>query len=213
MTPKDATATRERILDSAADLFNQRGYWGTSLSDLLAATGLEKGGLYHHFGSKEALALEAFDHAVDRLRVRIRESLAPHREAVPRLHAAIDNYVAFVERPPVAGGCPLLNTAVESDDTHPALRERAAAAMTELVDDTFGRILTRGVERGELAADLDVEGTAALFVAAIEGGIMLSKLYGDNDYMRRTARRLHDLADSLATAGTAGTRTRRRSSR
>lgn len=200
MTPKDATATRERILDQAADLFNQRGYWGTSLSDLLAATGLEKGGLYHHFDSKEALALEAFEHGVDRIRAAIREALAGVHEAVPRLHTVIDTYASFVERPPVAGGCPLLNTAVEADDTHPALRARAASAMTELLDGTFGRILTRGIERGELRADLDVEGTAALFVAAIEGGVMLSKLYGDNDYMRRTARRLHDLVDGLPAA-------------
>ena len=56
MGPK-GSATKQRIVEAAAPVFNQRGYWGASMADLMAATGLEKGGIYNHFGSKEALAL------------------------------------------------------------------------------------------------------------------------------------------------------------
>ncbi len=55
--------TRREIVRNAAPLFNTRGYEGTSLSDLMAATGLQKGGIYRHFASKEELAAEAFDYA------------------------------------------------------------------------------------------------------------------------------------------------------
>ena len=55
--------TRERIIAKAAELFNQRGLEGTSMADLMKATGLEKGGIYRHFASKEAVAAEAFDYA------------------------------------------------------------------------------------------------------------------------------------------------------
>src|SRR5260221_13016116 len=55
--------TRARIIAEAASLFNQRGFEGGSLSELMEATGLEKGGIYRHFSSKEELAAEAFDYA------------------------------------------------------------------------------------------------------------------------------------------------------
>src|SRR5262249_59386386 len=57
-------ATRRLILERAAPVFNQRGYAGASMSELVEATGIEKGGIYNHFGSKEELAVEAFDYAI-----------------------------------------------------------------------------------------------------------------------------------------------------
>ena len=57
--------TRQEIIRRAAPVFNQKGYDGAALSDLMGATGLEKGGIYRHFASKQALAAEAFDYAVD----------------------------------------------------------------------------------------------------------------------------------------------------
>ena len=53
--------TKERIIEQTAPLFNQMGFFGSSLSDIMQATGLKKGGIYNHFGSKEQLALEAYD--------------------------------------------------------------------------------------------------------------------------------------------------------
>ena len=58
--------TRQRIVELAAPVFNRQGYAGASLRDLIGATGLEKGGIYNHFGSKEQLALEAYDYALSR---------------------------------------------------------------------------------------------------------------------------------------------------
>jgi AcrR family transcriptional regulator len=55
--------TRQEIIRRAAPIFNQRGYDGAALSDLMRATGLEKGGIYRHFGSKQELAGDAFDYA------------------------------------------------------------------------------------------------------------------------------------------------------
>ena len=55
--------TRQRIVEAAAGLFNQRGFENASLSELMEATGLEKGGIYRHFASKEELATAAFDYA------------------------------------------------------------------------------------------------------------------------------------------------------
>lgn len=191
------TATRQRIVEAAAPVFNQRGYWGASMADLMEATGLEKGGIYNHFGSKEALALEAFEHNTDVVAARIRRQLDGTTDAVDRLQAVIAAFRTFVERPPFAGGCPLLNTATESDDTHPVLRDRARTKMTELLDGTVGRIVERGVERGELRDDVDAKETATVIVAALEGAIMLSRLYGSAGPMRRTANHLDEWVETL----------------
>jgi AcrR family transcriptional regulator len=193
-------ATRQRIVEQAAGVFNQRGYWGASMSDLMAATGLEKGGIYNHFGSKEELAVEAFRHNIDVVVARLRTTLAGRDGAVERLQGVVAAFRWFVEEPPFPGGCPILNTAVESDDTHPRLRELARETMDELRDRTVARIVTRGIERGELAAGTDPLHVATVMVAALEGAIMLSQLYGDPDPMRRTADHLTEWVETLRSA-------------
>ena len=176
--------TREAILRQAAAVFNQQGYFGASMSDIMRATGLEKGGIYNHFGSKDQLALEAFDYAFGLLTDRLRDALQGKTDSVDRLLTLIEIIGGQVEDGPLPGGCPILNTAIEADDTHPALRERARLA----VEGWFGvvrRNVTRGVERGQIRPDVVPDEVATLMVATIEGSIMLSKLYGDPVYVRR----------------------------
>ena len=79
--------TREAILKQAAVVFNRQGYAGASMSDIMRVTGLEKGGIYNHFGSKDQLALEAFDYAFGLITQRLREGLQGKTNAVDRLLA------------------------------------------------------------------------------------------------------------------------------
>ena len=170
--------TRQRIVAQAAPVFNTHGYSGTSMAELTKATGMEKGGIYNHFASKEALALAAFDYGVDVMRARIAAALAGKQGAVARLLAMISVFAEYLENPPVAGGCPILNTAVEATDTEPALLARAQAAMTEL-QKLIGATVKQGVADGELRPEADPRRTAALFTAMLEGAIMLARLYQD----------------------------------
>jgi hypothetical protein len=87
---------------------------------------------------------------------------------------------------PLPGGCPILNAAVETDDTHPDLRALVRVAMDRLRVETVERIVMRGVERGELVlpAGMSASSVATVFVSAIEGALMLGQLYGgDVSYM------------------------------
>jgi AcrR family transcriptional regulator len=88
--------TREKILMRAARLFNEKGYFGASLADLMEATGLKKGGLYNHFESKEKLALEAFDYAIDVYGLRFEEALKPTPP-----NACLRLWMSFEEAPPI----------------------------------------------------------------------------------------------------------------
>jgi len=181
--------TREMILAQAAQLFSRQGYFGSSLSDIMQETGLEKGGIYNHFSSKEQLALEAFDYAYTLLDQRIRNYLAGKTHAVDRLLAIVSYFQSLIDDPVVDGGCPILNTAVEADDAYPVLRDRARAAMDNLRG-TLKRIVTKGIERQEIRPEVDVDACVTVFIATAEGAVMLSKLYQDPQHMRWAAAHL-----------------------
>jgi TetR/AcrR family transcriptional regulator, transcriptional repressor for nem operon len=186
--PKGAL-TRQRALHQAAQLLNRHGYLGTPVSELMAATGLHKGGLYNHFPSKEALALEAFDYAVGQSHRRLCRAVEHHAAAPDRLLAFVGAFRAFAADPPIPGGCPVLNAAVEADDAHPGLRARARLAM-DAWRDLLGRTVRDGVERGQLRADADPDTVASVIIATLEGAVMLSKLYRDPAHTEHAAAHL-----------------------
>ena len=178
--------TRERILARSTQLFNRQGYFGASLTDIMRETGLEKGGIYNHFSSKEQLALEAFDYAYGLVQERVRQALAGKRNAIERLLAIVSVFQGIVEDPPVAGGCPILNTAIEADDANETLRDRARAAMDSWRT-TIHRVVNKGIERQEIRPGINADEVASILIATLEGAIMLSSLYKDPIHMQRAA--------------------------
>jgi AcrR family transcriptional regulator len=191
------TTTRARILRDVAEVFNTRGYAGTSMSAVLAATGLQKGGLYNHFGSKEQLAVAAFDYQIDVLAARFERALDGVTGAVERLHAIVQVIGRLAADPVFQGGCPILNVATESDDGLAALRERAQLAMTSW-QRLIGSTVKAGVAQGELRADCDPRTVATVLTATLEGAVMLTKLYGDEQQMARAVAHVTGYVDSLA---------------
>src|SRR5215212_11073113 len=160
--------TRENIIRQAATLFNQHGFTGSSMSDVMAATGLQKGGIYRHFESKEQLAVEAFDYAVSLVGRRFASALEGKTHAIDRLNAIVSVFAALSTDPPVPGGCPVMNAGIENDDGNPALRERAREAMDGLRG-LVARVAERGKARGEVRPDVDGETLATELVCMLEG--------------------------------------------
>ncbi|MGH9246860.1 MAG: TetR/AcrR family transcriptional regulator [Acidimicrobiales bacterium] len=195
--PSKGERTRQRILDRAGSIFNERGYHTTTLADLQAATGLEKGGLYNHFGSKDDLALAAFDHNVAAVTSRVRNALTETREAVPRLVALIEAYRDFAHKPPFPGGCPILNTAVQAHAAGPKLQARVRDVMDNLLDGTVARIVQRGLERGEIRNGIDPDAVASVMVSSIEGALLLTDMYDDPSHFDRVADHLVEYARTL----------------
>lgn len=190
--------TRARILDVAGPLFNARGYRTSSVQEVMAAAGLQKGGIYNHFASREDLVLAAYDRNTSVLGDLIRGALASSRDAVDRLRALVEVYRQFAVDPPFPGGCPLLNTTVESHGGNERLRDRAREVMDDLRDGTVVRIVRRGIERGELRDDVDPDTVGSVVIAGIEGGLLLTDLYGDPVHMHRVCDHLVEYTASLA---------------
>ena len=166
--------TRLEIIRKAAPIFNQKGYDGAALSDLMRATGLEKGGIYRHFDSKQELAAEAFDHAW-KLAMDVRfEGTHEIPNTVDRLKQIVRN---FRDRRTgvVPGGCPLLNTAVDSDDGNPQLRAKARQALNSWLH-RLEAIVDEGKRRGEVRSAVDSAELAMLIVSTLEGSGMIRRL-------------------------------------
>jgi TetR/AcrR family transcriptional repressor of nem operon len=186
--------TRGRIIEQAAALFNQRGYDGASMADLMEATGLEKGGIYRHFTSKEEIATEAFDYAWQTVfAVRMNDlDVVPNR--VDRLKKFVSN---FVEGTPVLpGGCPLLNTAVDSDDGNPVLRDRVRKALTQLRDHLI-KIVKEGLKQGHIRKGIDPQELSTLIVSSLEGALMISRLVRNRDALKTVQAYLDDHLESI----------------
>ncbi len=191
-----ATATREALADAASSLINRRGYAGASISDVLAATGLEKGGLYNHFHSKEALALAGFDRSMERLDDFFRRELTGVPEGLPYLRAFITTFGKHARRPVVEGGCPIANTAVDADDGLPALRARVVTEVGRI-----RKLLTHhvgsAVASGELRAT-DPAQLADCVFATLEGAAVLGRAVRSNKLVDACVASLETYLDMLA---------------
>lgn len=196
-----ALPTRQRILSEVAGVFNTNGYAGTSMSAVLRATGLQKGGIYNHFASKEQLALEAFDYHIGLIAERFEQALDGIGPATDRLHAIVAVIGRLAADPAVKGGCPILNVAIESDDGLPALRARAQLAMTSW-QRLIGSTVKHGVASGELRAGSDPRAVASIITATLEGAVMLAKLYGDSAHMERAIAHITDYVENLGSPST-----------
>ena len=173
--------TRQEIIRKAAPIFNQRGYDGAALSDLMRATGLEKGGIYRHFSSKEALAAEAFDYAWrETFDSRIRD-LDTIPNSVDRLKQLVANFVE--RRGVIPGGCPLLNTAIDTDDGNSVLRERARKALRGWRSYVVSMI-SAGIKAREIRPKIDARKLATLIISSLEGAVMVHRLERNEDALR-----------------------------
>jgi AcrR family transcriptional regulator len=186
--------TRADIIQRSAALMNRKGFLSAPMSAVVASTGIQKGGLYRHFESREALAYEAFDFAVSQVRDRFMQALNDCDGACEQLLALLNVYGDSPKDAPLAGGCPIMNTAIESDHAHPGLRRRAQVAMTAW-HRLLQRIVQEGVLAGEIRRGTDPRKVATIFTACIEGAVMLSQLYGEGLYFEAAREHLANFID------------------
>lgn len=184
---------RDEIARTAAGLMNRGGYVQTPVSELLEATGLEKGGLYHHFRSKEEVAIAAFDHANGRLRERMAAAVDPAARPRDQLIAMVDaSLEEACSADGLGGGCPMINLAASAGDRHPALRDHAAAAMQDL------REGARALLRADPDPPADPDALGDLVVTLVEGAIAVREVTGDDSVVAPARAHIHNLLRSAA---------------
>jgi AcrR family transcriptional regulator len=176
---RDPEATRERLLQCAFDEIYEQGYAGASLDRILANSGVTKGALYHHFGSKSDLAHAVIDEIIRPFVVE--RWVEPLRGVDDPVRALIQHFedtaCGFTERE-MACGCPLANLIQELAATDEALRARLAG----VIDTWRGGVaeaLRHGVAQGTVRDDIDPEAAAAFVVSSLEGLATIMKSHRD----------------------------------
>src|SRR5215470_7879574 len=169
-------ASRERIVERAADLFAARGIAGTSVDEVLAAAKAGKGQFYHYFRNRDELAAEAVGYRCAQVLAGLTQALGGV-SSLAGLEQALAGYVAGFEQSGMPG-CPIGTLATEVAGRNEDARRQAAAGF-----DAWERLLAEALERmrqrGELRADADPATLATGLLASIEGGMVLSQTRKD----------------------------------
>lgn len=184
--------TRKFIVEQSSAVFNQKGYFGTSITDIMNATGLTKGGIYGNFASKEEIALEAFKYSVNKVGAAMKAEVDNKKTAIDKLLTLSAFYKRYVFNPPVQGGCPILNTAIEADDTNPMLRQSVLKAIRNW-HRYMADIIEEGIRNDEIVNTINVDTYSSLFMAMIEGGVMLTKVTGDSSHLNSVVRKMNEI--------------------
>ena len=188
--PYDSHATRERILDAAMDVFQRRGYHATSVQDLLDASGVPGGSMYHCFPTKKGLALavigERVMQAVESTWIEpVRSAKAVEAAVIGVFRGVADG----IDRNRAVVGCPVTNLAVELSgvdrDFQRAL-DRAYGAWERALRERFG----------ERRSPRQAAALATLVVASFAGAMSLAKTANSSLPLRQCAERLREVLKS-----------------
>ena len=174
-------ASRERIVERAADLFAERGIAGTSVDEVLAAAKAGNGQFYHYFRGREELAAAAVGYRCAQVVDGLTQALGDV-SSLAGLEQALAGFIAGFEQTGLPG-CPIGTLATEVAGRNEAARLQAAAGF-----DAWERLLADALERmrqrGELRADAQPAVLATGLLASIEGGMVLSQARQDMTSLR-----------------------------
>ena len=169
-------ASRERIVERAAELFADQGIAGTSLDEVLAAAGAGKGQFYHYFRSRDELAAAAVGQRCAQVVTGLTQALGS-ASSLTELEQALAGFIAEFEQMGLPG-CPIGTLATEVAGRNEAARLQAAAGF-DAWERLLADALTRMRQRGELRADAPPATLATGLLASIEGGMVLSQTRKD----------------------------------
>ena len=177
-----AEKTRAFIIEKAAPLFNKKGYAGTSLTDLIEATGLTKGSIYGNFKNKDEVATAVFDYSIKLVNKRIAEYVVSKTTATDKLIGITDYYRKNWEYVFEKGGCPLQNASIEADDNLLFLKKNVQGSIRRWVK-SISTIIETGKKEGEFKKTINSEDYAYTIITLLEGGIMLGKIMNDQKHL------------------------------
>jgi TetR/AcrR family transcriptional regulator, transcriptional repressor for nem operon len=176
-----AEKTRQFIIEQTAPIFNKKGYAGTSLNDITQATGLTKGSIYGNFGGKDEVALAVFDYNLKKVTGIFEAEMSKCNTIREKLMVYVKVYSESQRFAFPDGGCPMLNTAIEADDTHPQLKKKALTAVLSWKK-TIASIIEQGIKTKEIRKEVNAEQVALTIIATIEGMTMIANLAGKVSY-------------------------------
>jgi TetR/AcrR family transcriptional repressor of nem operon len=188
--PTKGQETRQHILQESRKLFTLQGFHNTSISEIIAATGVKKGNLYYHFPSKEELELAVLLDTRDQFFILLDKAMVGDTP-VDRIMNSCYAIKSMMEQTNFVGGCLFGNTALEMTDSNP----RFSAIIQQVFNHWTDRIeheLRLNKQSGQ-GSPIPVDALATAIVAVLEGGIMLSRVYQNKNGLEDCILTVHSL--------------------
>lgn len=197
VTPKAPDQTRQKLLEAAYAEIHRNGFQAASLAQILAATNLTKGALYHHFPDKKALGLAVVEEVIQpKLYELMLVPLATTQHPLAILRAQLSAKLAEEDPQILVLGCPLNNLMQEMSPVDETFRLCLNGLFQTWVT-ALATALERGQASGEVAWELDPQETAFFIVSALEGCIGMSKNTQSLSAFRGCLRQLLRYLDTL----------------
>jgi TetR/AcrR family transcriptional regulator, transcriptional repressor for nem operon len=172
-------ATRERIIQAAADLMYRHGAAGTSTPALRDAAGVSSSQIYHYFADKDELTRAVIAFQTEAILANQAPLLA-RLDSLDALRAWRDVVVDAAQQQHGAGGCPLGSLSSELSDHNPQARNALAASFTAWTTAIREGLLCM-LANGTLRQQTDVDRLALALLTAVQGGLLLAQAQQTTD--------------------------------
>jgi TetR/AcrR family transcriptional repressor of nem operon len=176
-TTVQGRATKQRIVQTAADLMFKNGVAGTSIPDIQEAAQVSASQIYHYYGDKQGLVKAVVEYQTDRT-IGSQRSVLDHLDSFEALEAWRDFAIEGQKTRHCQGGCELGSLASELVETGDGPRQVVALAFDRWADPL--REGLRGMQsNGILRTDADTEMLATALLAALQGGLLMTQIHRD----------------------------------
>ena len=182
--------TRRNIVGKSLQLFSVKGYYNTSISDILDATGLTKGGLYGHFASKEDIWYAVYDEAVSIWKRIVFKGIRNNSDPLKRIEKFIENDIDdYLGSDVFDGGCFFLNMLVELSGQSASMSKQILRGFVRL-SGLLRSWLQEADGKGLLQANLDLKEIANFIIITLNGAAALYISSRDRSILDQTVRQL-----------------------
>ncbi len=188
---KDGRETRENVIEKSLQIFSVKGYYNTSISDIMVATGLTKGGLYSHFDSKEAIWNAAYERAVQIWREIVFKGVRKVSDPLDRISKTVENDLrGYVCAEVFEGGCFFFNMLVELSGQSAAMSGRIVEGFMQF-SDLLASWLEEAKSKGILKPGVRIKEIADFIVTSINGAAALYVATRNDRFPRAIERQLN----------------------
>lgn len=177
-----AERTKQFIIEKAAPIINRKGMAGTSISDIMEATQMAKGGIYGNFESKEEICALSLDYLLERIDTTLNHRLADHTACKDKLFELLEFYKSQATAENTFG-CPMLNFGVEADDTNPEIKQQISKAIAA-TQARMSKLVKKGIETGEFKKGFDAETFSIKAFCMIEGAMWATRMTCNSKQVR-----------------------------
>jgi AcrR family transcriptional regulator len=191
--------TREKLVDTAFELFHRQGFAGTGVAQILREADVNSGSLYYYFPTKEDLLIAVLEWCKANLWPEVIQPVFDRiSDPLERVFGVLDGYRKMLVMTDCTQGCPIGNLALELADSHPRVRELLAENFTGWRKAIEGSLRDAS---GRLPEHVDTEALALFVLTTMEGAVMLARAYKSLDAYDTAVTQLRDYFDRLIQDG------------